>query len=101
MLGGREVVIRGLPLRCEGHEVWLPRVQAFTHTDPVNRRVVEQMLVGVASRQDGRSVEPLGADVRTRGSGKSAVSRGFVAQRQARLDAWRATVLDDLDLVGH
>ena len=63
------------------------------------RRVVEQMLIGVATRQYGRSLEPLGADVRTRGTSKSAVSRRFVAQTQAQLDAWRATPLDDLELV--
>ena len=42
----------------------------------------------------------LGADVTTRGTSKSAVSRRFVAQTQAQLDAWRATPLDALDLVG-
>ena len=57
------------------------------------------MLIGVATRQYGRSLEPLGADVRTRGTSKSAVSRRFVAQTQAQLDAWQATPLDDLELV--
>ena len=56
------------------------------------------MLVGVATRQYGRSLEPLGPDIRTRGTSKSAVSRRFVAQTQAHLDAWRATPLADLDL---
>ena len=46
-----------------------------------------------------RSLEPLGADVRTRGTSKSAVSRRFVAQTQAQLDAWRATPLDALERV--
>ena len=55
-----------------------------------NRRVVDQMLIGVATRQYARSLEPLGADVTTRGTSKSAVSRRFVAQTQAQLDAWRA-----------
>ena len=35
-------------------------------------------------------------DVTTRGTSKSAVSRRFVAQTQAQLDAWRATPLDAL-----
>ena len=74
-------------------------MQAFTHTDPLNRRIVEQMLVGVATRQYGRSLEPLGPAVRTRGTSKSAVSRRFVTQTPAQLDTWRATPLDDLDLV--
>ena len=82
-----------------GQEVALPSVQACTNTDPLTRRVVEQMRIGVATRQYGRSLEPLGADVRTRGTSKSAVSRRFVAQTQAQLDAWRATPLDDLELV--
>ena len=76
-----------------------PSVQACTNTDPPTRRVVEQMRIGVATRQYGRSLEPLGADVRTRGTSQRAVSRRFVAQTQAQLDAWRATPLDDLELV--
>ena len=76
----------------------MPTFRAFAGDDPLNRRVVEQMLVGVATRQYGRSLEPLGPDVRTRGTSKSAVSRRFVAQTQAHLDAWRATPLAELDL---
>ena len=38
--------------------------------------------------------------VTTRGTSTRAVSRRFVAQTQAQLDAWRATPLDALDLVG-
>ena len=37
-------------------------------TEPLNRRVVEQMLVGVAARQYARSLDPL-----------PAVARGFVS----------------------
>ncbi len=79
-------------------EVPLPTAQAFTDADPLNRRVVDQMLIGVATRQYARSLEPLGANITTRGTSKSAVSRRFVAQTQAQLDAWRATPLDALDL---
>ena len=99
VLGGRKVAVRRPRVRRDGHEVPLPSVQAFTHTDPLNRRIVEQMLVGVATRQYGRSLEPLGPAVRTRGTSKSAVSRRFVTQTQAQLDTWRATPLNDLDLV--
>ena len=45
-----------------------------------------------------RSLDPLGAEIPTRGTSKSAVSRRFVAHTHAQLDAWRATPLDDLDL---
>ena len=100
MLGGRKVAIRRPRARRAGEEVPLPTARAFANADPLNRRVVDQMLIGVATRQSARSLEPLGADVTTRGTSKSAVSRRCVAQTQAQLDAWRATPLDALDLVG-
>ena len=100
VLGGRKVAIRRPRARRAGEEVPLPPARAFANADPLNRRVVDQMLIGVATRQDARSLEPLGADVTTRGTSKRAVSRRFVAQTQAQLDAWRATPLDALDLVG-
>ena len=100
VLGGRKVAIRRPRARRAGEEVPLPTARAFANADPLNRRVVDQMLIGVATRQYARSLEPLGADVTTGGTSKSAVSRRFVAQTQAQLDAWRATPLDALDLVG-
>ena len=101
VLGGRKIAMRRPRARRDGTEVPLPTVRAFTDADPLNRRVVDQMLIGVATRQYARSLEPLGADVTTRGTSKRrprAVSRRFVAQTQAQLDAWRATPLDALDL---
>ena len=77
VLGGRKVQIRRPRVRAEGEEVALPTFHAFADTDPLNRRVVEQMLIGVATRQYGRSLEPPGAEVRVRGTSKSAVSRRF------------------------
>ena len=62
----------------------MPTARAFANADPLNRRVVDQMLIGVATRQYARSLEPLGADVTTRGTSKRAVSRRFVAQTQAQ-----------------
>jgi transposase-like protein len=99
VLGGRKVEIRRPRVRAEGEEVALPTFRAFADTDPLNRRVVEQMLVGVATRQYHRSLEPVGEDVHTRGTSKSAVSRRFVAKTAAQLAAWRSTALDALDLV--
>ena len=98
VLGGHKVAIRRPRVRRDGMEVPLPTAQAFTDADPLNRRVVDQMLIGVATRQYARNLEPLGANITTRGTSKSAVSRRFVAQTQAQLDAWRATPLDALDL---
>jgi hypothetical protein len=74
------VQIRRPRVRAAGAEVALPTFAAFADTDPLNRRVVEQMLLGVATRQYGRSLEPVGAEVRVRGTSKSAVSRRFVVK---------------------
>ena len=87
--------IRRPRVRAEGHEVALPTVEAFADTDPLNRRVVEQMLIGVATRQYGRSLEPTGAEVRTRGTSQSAVSRRFVAKTRSQLAAWQSTTRED------
>jgi putative transposase len=99
VLGGRKVQIRRPRVRADGHEVALPTFEAFANTDPLNRRVVEQMLIGVATRQYGRSLEPAGTEIRTRGTSKSAVSRRFVAKTKSQLAAWRSTAFDALDLV--
>jgi len=100
VLGGRKVAIRRPRVRAEGREVPLPTFQTLTDTDPLNRRVVEQMLIGVATRQYARSLEPLPAETKSRGTSKSSVSRRFVAKTAAQLEGWRSTPLDDLDLVG-
>ena len=99
VLGGRKVALRRPRVRAHGEEVQLPTFQAMASEDPLNRRVVEQMLVGVATRQYARSLEPLPATMVSRGTSKSAVSRRFVAKTAAQLAAWRSTALDGLDLV--
>ena len=99
ILGGRKVQIRRPRVRAEGQEVPLPTFQAFADSDPLNRRVVEQMLVGVATRQYARSLEPTGANLRTRGTSKSSVSRRFVAKTASQLTAWRSAALDGIELV--
>jgi putative transposase len=100
VLGGRKVAIRRPRVRAEGREVELPTFRTLADRDPLNRRVVEQMLVGVATRQYARSLEPMPTATKSRGTSKSSVSRRFVAKTAAQLETWRSTPLDDLDLVG-
>lgn len=100
VLGGRKVAIQRPRVRTADGEVPLPTFQTMAHRDPLDRRVVEQMLVGVATRQYARSLEPITADIESRGTSKSAVSRRFVAKTQAQLETWQAAPLEDLDLVG-
>jgi len=99
VLGGRKVPLRRPRVRAAGHEVALPTFRTLANTDPLNRRVVEQMLVGVATRQYARSLDPIGTGIESRGTSKSAVSRRFVEKTAAQLEAWRSTPLDGLDLV--
>ena len=99
VLGGRKVALRRPRVRANGEEVPLPTFQAMASDDPLNRRVVEQMLVGVATRQYARSLDPLPTTMVSRGTSKSAVSRRFVVKTAAQLAAWRSTALDGLDLV--
>jgi transposase-like protein len=99
ILGGRKVTIPRPRVRTADGEVALPTFQTMAATDPLDRRVVEQMLVGVATRQYARSLEPLGPEMKSRGTSKSAVSRRFVARTTAQLAAWQSAPLDALDVV--
>ena len=99
VLGGRKVTIERPRVRTAAGEVALPTFQTMAATDPLDRRVVEQMLVGVATRQYARSLEPLGPEIESHGTSKSAVSRRFVARTTAQLAAWQSAPLDALDLV--
>lgn len=99
VLGGRKVAIQRPRVRSAAGEVALPTFQAMAATDPLDRRVVEQMLVGVATRQYGRSLEPVSPEMKSRGTSKSAVSRRFVARTTAQLAVWQSAPLEALDLV--
>ena len=68
VLAGCKVAVSRPRVRADGREVPLPTFQALAHTDPLNRRVVEHMLVGVATRQYARGLEPLPAGVVGRGT---------------------------------
>jgi len=59
VVGGRKVAIRRPRVRAGGREVPLPTFAAFTQTEPLTRRAVEQMVMGVATRRYERSLEPL------------------------------------------
>ena len=98
IFGGRKVVMARPRVRSGRREVALPTWQAMTHTDPLTTRVLQQVLMGVATRRYAASLEPVGPGVRTRGTSKSAVSRRFVAATAAQVEAWQTRPLADLDL---
>jgi transposase-like protein len=82
-----------------GQEIALPSWSAFSAEDPLEERAVEQMLVGVSTRRYHRSLEALPDDLPTRGTGKSAVSRRFVAATERQMAEWLGRDLSQLDLV--
>lgn len=86
-LGGRRVAMRRPRVRTkEGREAELPTWKALEGNDALTERAVEQMLVGVSTRKYKRSLEQTPADVATRGTSRSAVSRRFVEATSARVD---------------
>ena len=81
VLGARKVAVRRPRVRADGREVPLPTFQAMADVDPLNRRVVEQMLVGVATRRYPRSLEPVPATMRSRGANRHRAPAGTRGRR--------------------
>lgn len=99
VMGGRRVQVRRPRARTlDGKEVQLPSWTKFGAEDPLDERAVEQMLVGVTTRRYERSLEPLPADLPSRGTSKSAVSRRFVAATERQMAEWLGRDLGALDL---
>ena len=99
VMGGRRVQVRRPRARTlDGKEVQLPSWTTFGAEDPLHERAVEQMLVGVTTRRYARSLEPLPADLVSRGTTRSAVSRRFVAATERQMTEWLGRDLGALDL---
>lgn len=99
-LGGRRIVLRRLRARSRaGTELALPSFTWAAARDPLERRTLEAMAIGVSTRRYARSLDPLPADVEERATSKSAVSRRFVARSAALLAEWLGRPLGALDLV--
>ena len=91
VLGGRKVAIRRPRARRAGTEVPLPTVRAFTDADPLNRRVVDQMLIGVATRQYARSSTPRSWEGRRHAPTAVAAVRDVVQRRDATPAVYNVT----------
>lgn len=99
VMGGRKVsVAKPRVRRLAGGEVPLPTWEAFRGTDPLNERVVEQMLCGVSTRKYERSLEPLDQERKAIGVKKSSVSRRFIAATSQKVTSFLNRPLEDLDL---
>ena len=83
---GRTVALRGPWIRrVNGGEVKLPLVEKLRALDPVCERVRKQILLGVSPRGFKRSLGPLPANPRGRGTAKSSASRHVAERTKARL----------------
>jgi transposase-like protein len=101
--GGKVAIERPrVRARADGAEMALPSWEAAQAEDWLGRWAMNLMLINVSTRRFGRAVRlPEGDIAATAGSGvsKSAVSRRFVALSAARMSAWMAADLSQLDLL--
>ena len=99
VLGGRRVRLsRPRAREVGGREVVLPSWRAFTAEDPLGERAYEQMVLGVATRGYGRSLEAVPEGLEARGASECAVSRRLVAATRAQLEEFLSKPLEGVDL---
>lgn len=99
VLGGRKVSVRKPRVRgVEGGEVPLPTWQQMAEEDPLDERVLEQILVGVSTRNYHRSLESMPESTPSVGVSRSSVSRRFVARTKAQVKDFLSSSLADVDL---
>jgi putative transposase len=102
-LGGRRIgATRPRVRAADGSgELHLPSYDLFSGTEVLGKMALERMLAGLSSRRYARGLEPAGTAVEEAASatGKSAVSRRFVAATETALAELMSKRLDDLDLV--
>jgi putative transposase len=111
VLGGRKVSLPRPRARRGEEEVVLPSYLGLQREDPLEERALEQMLVGVSTRNYERSLEPLGAGFIESSMDKSSVSRRFALKTEAQLEAalkkpltdtdWAAVFIDGLHFADH
>ena len=80
----------------KGGEKQLPVWRQMADEDPLRSRVVEQILVGVSSRNYGRSLEPIEGEPAESVS-HSSVSRQFVAATERKVDEFFSRSLQRID----
>jgi hypothetical protein len=98
---GRQVVLPRPRVRTldKRKEVELPLVQQLQGLDPMDARVVEQILLGVSTRGYEQSLGAAPADLHTRGAKKSRVSELFVGETTRRMKEHFSEKIEHLDLV--
>jgi transposase-like protein len=99
VFGGRKISVPKPRVRSlDGKEVELETWRETSATDPLEERVMEQIVAGVTTRKYSRSLEPAPAEVKTSSESRSSVSRMFVARTKEQVKAFLSRPLGDLDL---
>ncbi len=99
-LGGRLVEVERPRARTlAGGEIRLPTYEAACDRDLLTEAALARMLAGISSRHYEASLEPVGDDVRSRGTSRSAVSRRFVQGTAAKLAQLRSRDISGLGIL--
>ena len=99
VFGGRKISVPKPRVRSlGGKEIELETWRETSATDPLEERVMEQVLAGVTTRKYSRSLEAAPAEVKTSSESRSSVSRMFVARTKEQVKVFLSRPLGDLDL---
>jgi len=111
VLGGRKVSLSRPRARRSGEELALPSYARLQLEDPLNDRMMEQMLIGVSTRNYRRSLEPVLGEFPESVVDKSSVSRRFIVRTKEQLKAalkkplggieWAALYIDGINFAEH
>ena len=72
--------------------------KAFREEDPLPERVLNQILVGVSTRNYESSLDKPAAKLKSRGTSKSAASRHLVSQTTKKLEQYLSRRLEEYEL---
>ncbi len=100
ILGGRKVAVDRPRVRSiAGEELSLPVWQALAGDDELlGEMALGRMLAGLSTRNYGIGLEPVGEDLATSATSKSAVSRRFVTRTKVALDELLGKDLSELKI---
>lgn len=111
VMGGRKVSLNRPRARRDGEEISLPTYASLQREDPLEERALEQLLIGVSTRNYRRSLEPVFGDLTESAVDKSSVSRRFVVKTEEQLKAalarpltgieWAALYIDGIHFAEH
>ncbi len=99
VLGGRKVEVSRPRVRgVAGGEMALPTWAAFASEELLSGQTMASVLAGVSTRNYGQTLEPVGADLTSSATSRSAVSRRFVARTASALKELMGKDLSELSI---